>query len=266
MTMQNRTLNEYTPMKRIAHLVAAPLVATALIGSALPAAAFTDAEKKELGEIIRQYLVENPEVMLEMQTAYEKKMDRQRNEQAKSVLEEQKELIFNSSNDLVLGNPMGKVQIVEFYDYNCGYCKQNLSVMNEIINKNNDVRFVLKEWPVLGPDSDAAHRVSDAVRKIAPEKYAEFFMTVMSARGRSNEAKAIEVATGMGIEEAKLRKTMTDSPNTESQQATHALAMQLGFNGTPAYVVGDELLPGAYGLEAFNTKIANIRSCGKATC
>lgn len=253
-------------MKRIAHVVATSLLATALLGSALPAAAFTDAEKKEMGEIIRQYLIENPEVLLEVQSAYEKKMDDQRNEQAKSVLDGQKDLIFNSPVDLVMGNPQGKIQIVEFFDYNCGYCKQNLSVMQDILDKNNDVRFVLKEWPVLGPDSDAAHRVSDAVHKIAPEKYAPFFLKVMSSRGRANEDKAIEVAVSLDIDEAKLRETMKNNPNTDTQQTTHALAMQLGFNGTPAYIIGDELLPGAYGLDAFNVKIANLRSCGKATC
>lgn len=88
----------------------------------------------------------------------------------------------------------------------------------------------------------------------------------MGARGRANEEKAIEAAVSLGIDEAKLRETMKTNPNTETQQATHVLAMQLGFNGTPAYIIGDELLPGAYGLDAFNVKIANLRSCGKATC
>ena len=253
-------------MKRIAHAVAAPVLAMALVGSALPAAAFSDSEKKEMGEIIRQYLIENPEVLLEVQDAYQKKMDEERNQQAKSVLDGQKELIFNSPVDIVMGNPQGKIEIVEFFDYNCGYCKQNLSVMQDILDKNNDVRFILKEWPVLGPDSDAAHKVSDAVHKIAPDKSAPFFMKVMGGRGRANEEKAIEAAVSLGIDEAKLRETMKTNPNTETQQATHVLAMQLGFNGTPAYIIGDELLPGAYGLDAFNAKIANLRSCGKATC
>lgn len=253
-------------MKNLARLAALPLLASALLLPALPAAAFTDAEKKEIGEIVKQYLIENPEVMLEVQDALEKKIAEARDQQARSALDENHAALFQSPNDLVFGNPKGDVTIVEFFDYNCGYCKQALPVMDKILAKDKNVRFVLKEWPILGPDSEATHRVSDAVRKVAPEKYGDFFVKIMGSRSRANEAKALEIAAGLGIDEGKLRQTMQDSPNTKSQAETHELALKLGFNGTPAYVVGDETLPGAYGIEAFDEKIANLRNCGKATC
>jgi len=253
-------------MRKITRVAVAPLLATALLLPALPAQAFTDAEKKEIGAVVKQYLIENPEIMLEVQDALEKKVTDMRAQQAKSVLDESRSALFQSPNDLVLGNPKGDVTIVEFYDYNCGYCKQGLGTMNEILAKDKNVRFVLKEWPILGPDSDAAHRVSDAVRKVSPDKYGAFFLALMGSRSRTNEAKAIDAAVALGVDEAKLRQTMKDSPNTQAQAETHELAMKLGFNGTPAYIIGDETLPGAYGIEAFDQKIANIRSCGKATC
>lgn len=253
-------------MKPIARLAAMPLLASALLSTTLPAHAFTPAEKKEIGEIVKQYLIENPEIMFEVQDALEKKASQIQAAKAKSTLDDSSDAIYKSPVDLVLGNPQGKITIVEFFDYNCGYCKQGLGTMKEILSKDKDVRFVLKEWPILGPDSEATHRVSDAVRKVAPEKYGDFFLAVMSSRSRTNEAKAIDAAVALGIDEAKLRQTMKDSPNTETQAATHELALQLGFNGTPAYVVGDETLPGAYGIEAFDQKIANLRNCGKATC
>lgn len=253
-------------MKKIARRATMTLLASTLLLPALPAKAFTDAEKKELGVIVKQYLLENPEIMLEVQDALEKKITQIRADQAKDTLSGNRDALFASSTDLVLGNPKGDVTIVEFFDYNCGYCKQGLSVMNEILEKDKNVRFVLKEWPILGPDSDAAHRVSDAVRKVAPDKYAAFFLKVLGSRNRANEAKAVDAAVALGVDEAKLRQTMKDSPNSETQAATHELALKLGFNGTPAYIIGDETLPGAYGIEAFDQKIANIRSCGKASC
>lgn len=253
-------------MTKTALLAAMPLLASLLVLPAVPAQAFTDAEKKEIGEVVKQYLIENPEIMLEVQDALEKKVAEARDLQAKAVLESSQEALFQSPDDLVLGNPKGDVTIVEFFDYNCGYCKQGLSVMNDIIDKDRNVRFVLKEWPILGPDSEAAHRVSDAVRKVAPEKYGDFFLAVLGSRSRTNEDKAIDAAVTLGVDEAALRKAMQDSPAAEVQAQTHELALKLGLNGTPAYIVGDETLPGAYGIEAFDRKIANLRNCGKATC
>ncbi|MCX8998872.1 DsbA family protein [Rhizobiaceae bacterium BDR2-2] len=253
-------------MRKTARLAAAPFLGAALLLAAPPAGAFSDAEKKEIGEIVKQYLIENPEIMLEVQDALEEKIAEARNQQARTALDNNREAIFESPVDLVLGNPKGDVTIVEFFDYNCGYCKQSLGTMTELLGKDKNIRFVLKEWPILGPDSDATHRVSDAVRKVAPEKYGDFFMRVMSAQSRTNEDKAIDAAVSLGIDEATLRRTMKDSPNDATQAATHQLALTLGFNGTPAYIVGDETLPGAYGIDAFDRKIANLRGCGKATC
>lgn len=253
-------------MQNPARLALAPLLASALLLPALPAKAFTDAEKKEIGAVVKQYLIENPEIMLEVQDALEKKITEARAEQAKSAVEDNRAAIYQSPDDLVLGNPKGDVTIVEFFDYNCGYCKQALGTMDAILKKDANVRFVLKEWPILGPDSEAAHRVSDAVRKVAPEKYGDFFLKVLGSRSRTNEEKAISAAVSLGIDEAKLRQTMKASPNSETQAVTHELALKLGFNGTPAYIVGDETLPGAYGIEAFDQKLANLRNCGKATC
>ena len=253
-------------MKRIAHAVAAPVLAMALVGSALPAAAFSDSEKKEMGEIIRQYLIENPEVLLEVQDAYQKKMDDQRNQQAKSVLNGQKELIFNSPVDIVMGNPQGKIEIVEFFDYNCGYCKRALSDMNDILSKDNNVRFVLKEFPIIGPDFEAAHKVSDAFRKIAPEKYGDFHRALMGVDGRAGEESALEVAASLGVTEEQIRAKMAESPNDASVREAYQLATSLGITGTPSYIVGNEAVFGAIGSEAIEKKLANVRSCGQTTC
>lgn len=232
----------------------------------LPAFALDDSQKAEIGAYIKEYLIANPEIMLDVQDALEKKQQAARLAKATTAVDENKEALFSSQYDMTLGNPKGDVTIVEFYDYNCGYCKHALSDMDAILAKDKNVRFVLKEFPILGPESLAAHKVSDAFRKIAPEKYGDFHRALLGAKGRASEDSAIEVATSLGVGEADIRAMMAKSPNDASVQEAYALATSLGITGTPSYIVGNEAVFGAIGEEAIEQKVANVRSCGKATC
>ncbi|RCW27878.1 protein-disulfide isomerase [Ciceribacter lividus] len=247
------------------HLAVAAL---ALLPAALPTTvnALDEQQKKEFGEFIKEYLIENPEIMLDVQDALEKKQQEARQRQASAAVDSNKEALFASKYDLSLGNPQGDITIVEFFDYNCGYCKRALSDMDSIIAGDKNVRFVLKEFPILGPDSEAAHKVSDAFRKIAPEKYGEFHRALLGGEGRANEARAIEVAASLGVEEADIRKKMAESPNDESVREAYQLATSLGITGTPSYIVGNEAVFGAIGSNAIEEKVANVRSCGRTAC
>ncbi|MCB5201744.1 DsbA family protein [Neorhizobium sp. T786] len=231
-----------------------------------PAAALDDQQKKEMGEFIREYLVENPEVMVEVQAALEAKQQSQRVAQASQAVTANHDAIFSSKNDVTLGNPDGDVTIVEFFDYNCGYCKRALADMETIVEKDSNVRFVLKEFPILGQDSLDAHRVSNAVRLVAPEKYKEFHRTLLSSTGMATEESAIDVATSLGISEADIKKSMEANPNDKLVREAYELATNLGITGTPTYVVGNEALFGAVGQAAIEEKVANVRACGKGTC
>jgi protein-disulfide isomerase len=237
----------------------------ALLAPVAPASALDDTQKKEIGEFIREYLIEHPEVMIEVQQALEMKQYQARLKQAEVAVQENHAEIFGSTNDMSLGNPNGKITIVEFFDYNCGYCKRALSDMDTIIKSNPDVRFVLKELPILGPASVAAHKVSNAFRKLAPEKYADFHRKLLGGEERADEDVAIEVATSLGVPEDKLRAEMAKDDDSDAQ-ATELLARKLGISGTPSYVVGNEAIFGAIGAEAINQKIANVGQCGKTTC
>ncbi|MDO6963049.1 DsbA family protein [Rhizobium alvei] len=241
------------------------LALVALLAPVAPASALDDAQKKEIGEFIREYLIEHPEVMIEVQQALEMKQYQARLKQAEVAVQENHAEIFTSANDMSLGNPNGKITIVEFFDYNCGYCKRAMSDMDTIIKSNPDVRFVLKELPILGPASVAAHKVSNAFRKIAPEKYADFHRMLLGSEERADEDVAIEVATSLGVSEEKLRAEMAKDDDSDAQ-ATELLARKLGISGTPSYVVGNEAIFGAIGAEAINQKIANVGQCGKTTC
>ncbi|HCL64219.1 MAG TPA: disulfide bond formation protein DsbA [Rhizobium sp.] len=250
---------------KLKYLAAAALM---ILPVSLPTAvnALDDQQKKEFGEFIKEYLLANPEIMLDVQDALEKKQNDARLKQASAAVEENKDALFSSKHDISLGNPNGDVTIVEFFDYNCGYCKRALTDMEEILSKDKNVRFVLKEFPILGPESLAAHKVSDAFRKIAPEKYGEFHRALLGAEGRASEDSAIAVATSLGVTEADIRKMMADNPNDEAVKEAYQLATSLGITGTPSYIVGNEAVFGAIGSESIEQKVANVRTCGQTAC
>ncbi|MFJ6326850.1 MULTISPECIES: DsbA family protein [unclassified Rhizobium] len=247
-------------------LTVSAIALTASFAAIQPAAALDEQQKKEIGEFIKEYLVDHPEVLLDAQASLEKKQDEARLAQSAQVITQNKDAIFNSKDDVAIGNPKGSITVVEFFDYNCTYCRHALGDMDKLLKQDKDIRFVLKELPILGADSVAASRVSDAFRKLAPEKYAEFHHKLLSSDGRASEDSAIEVGTSLGVTEAALRTEMAKSPNNDMIKATYQLATDLNVTGTPAYVIGNETISGAIGLEAIKEKIANVRSCGKTSC
>ncbi|TWF56579.1 DsbA family protein [Neorhizobium alkalisoli] len=244
----------------------AGVLVAAGFSAAAPALALDDTQKKEMGEFIRQYLIDNPEVLIEAQNALEAKQQAQRVDQSTKAVAAYKDTIFASPSDITLGNPKGDVTIVEFFDYNCGYCKHALSDMDGILSKDKNVRFILKEFPILGPDSVAAHRVANAVRLVAPTKYPEFHRKLLGGTAHASEQTALAVAKSLGVDEAAIRKSMADKPNDDQVRETYQLANAIGITGTPTYVVGDEAVFGAVGGETLEEKISNVRSCGKASC
>lgn len=234
--------------------------------SPLPALALDDSQKEEIGAFIKEYLLANPEILLDVQDALQEKQQEAQKAQALAAIAGNAQAIFSSPYDISLGNAEGDVTVVEFFDYNCGYCKRALDDMDEIIAADGNVRFVLKELPILGPDSLAAHKVSAAVRDLAPEKYGDFHRALLSADSRATEESSIAVAETLGLSEADIRRTMEEKPHDDAVRETYSLANTLGITGTPSYVIASETVFGAVGADTIGEKIANVRSCGKATC
>ena len=245
--------------------IAAAVLALSL-GAAAPAMALDAKQKEEIGQFIKEYLIQNPEIMLDVQNALQAKQEAARTQASAQAVASNKKAIFSDTGDMILGNPKGDVTIVEFFDYNCGYCKHALSDMNEIIDSDKNVRFVLKELPILGPDSMAAHKVSYAFKALAPEKYGEFHRALLGGEGRATDESAIALAASMGVAEADIRKTMAEKPHDDAVRQAYSLANDLGITGTPSYVLGQEMVFGAVGVDELKEKIANVRACGKATC
>ena len=222
--------------------------------------------REEIEKIVRDYLLKNPEVLLEVQTALEEKQKEEQRVAHLEVIKNAKGEIFNAAYDGYVGNPNGKVTIVEFYDYNCGFCKRAQDDMKALTAENPDLRFVLKEFPILGPDSQKASVVSMAFKKLMPEQHGEFHNKLLEAPGRATEASAIKLALAYGVDEAKLREEMKNPEISDAYARTYDLANKLSITGTPSYVVGNEVIFGALGKEVLAEKIAEAANCGQATC
>lgn len=246
--------------------VFASLFIFSLLAIPTAAVALDDTQKQEFGAFIREYLMANPEILEEMQNALEIKKQDEQSTMARMAISANADAIFREPADAVLGNPIGDVTIVEFFDYNCGFCKRAMDDMTRIIGEDSNVRFVLKEFPILGPDSLAAHRVSMAFHSLLPHKYSDFHVALLGGDVRATEDRAIEIALSMGVDEAELRKAMEAPAVDASIRNAYELANALGISGTPSYIIGDEAVFGAMGAEVLMSKISNFRTCKSTIC
>jgi protein-disulfide isomerase len=241
--------------------------ALAQTATAPAAAPFTDAQRSAIEGIIKDYLIKNPDVLQEALAESEKRqVETQRLAQA-AALKESRELLVNGKHDVVGGNPNGDVTLVEFFDYNCGYCRKALTDLQTLIKSDPKLRVVIKDFPVLGQESLEASQVAVAVaQQLKGDKLFEFHQKLLESKGRVNGAKALDVAKQMGLDTGKLQKDMA-SPEVKAVIAENrGLGDRLGLSGTPAFIVGDEVIPGAVGVEPMRKTIADVRQCGHASC
>lgn len=217
-------------------------------------------DRAEIEGIVRNYLINNPEVMIEVQTALNAKQEAAQKEASTQVISENKDKIFQSPSDAVFGNPNGDVTIVEFFDYNCGYCKKALPDMDALLQSDPNLRFVMKEFPILGADSTRAHIVAKAFKALMPEKYLEFHRDLLGGEGRATEASAMAIAVKLGANETEVREKMKSPEISQVFHDNYELANSLSITGTPSYVVGNEVVPGALGADALAERISHIRN------
>lgn len=228
---------------------------------------FSPEQRSEIETIIKNYLVRHPEVIEEVLREMEKRQTVAEAEKATRAIADNAELLFSSPRHVVLGNPSGDVTMVEFFDYNCGFCKRALSDMLELMKVDPKLKIVLKEFPVLGDPSFEAAQVAVAVsmQDKSGKKYLDFHQRLLNTRGTANRARALAAAKEAGLDMARLEKDMASPDVKATLEENLKLAAPLGINGTPSYVIGKELIVGAVGLDALKEKI-NVARCGKATC
>lgn len=222
--------------------------------------------KAEIEAIVHDYIVAHPEVIEEAMAALEKKQQAEATANQAKMIGERGNILFDSARQVVLGNPKGDVTMVEFFDYNCGYCKKALGDTLALIDKDPNLRIVLKEFPVLGPGSTEAAKVAVAVNKVAPGKYLEFHKRLLGQRGQADKAKAIEAAVGAGVDASALDKALADKEIGATLEEVYGLASGLGLSGTPSYVIGGEVVPGAIGFSKLQARIADARCTTTKKC
>ncbi len=247
-------------------LAAAATAALLLLPAPSRAQTFSDAQRGEIEKIIKQYLIAHPEVLEEASAELEKRKQAAEAEKAKVQIASHAQTLFYSPRQVTIGNAKGDVTLVEFFDYNCGYCKRALSDLTTIMKQDPKLRVVLKEFPVLGPGSLEAAKVAVAVRmQDSGDKYFQFHLRLLGGRGQADEAHALQAAQEAGFDMARLKKDMNSAEVKASIEENMKLAEALSLNGTPSYIIGSEVVVGAVGLDALKQKV-NMARCGKTTC
>jgi protein-disulfide isomerase len=238
--------------------------------TALPAAAADAAKpltKAEVERIVHDYLVQNPQILREMSAALQAKDQADASAKRSAVFASESKAIFHAPGDAVVGNPKGNVTVVEFFDYNCPYCRHALDDTNALLKSDPELRFVLKEFPVLTPGSREAAKVALAVEREAPGKYLAFHRDLLGSGKPVDGDTALKVAERLGISKAKIAADLASPAVTEQPiDLNMQLADKLSIDGTPTYIIGRAIMPGAVGLDALKAAITNMRACGKAVC
>ncbi|MBV8934945.1 MAG: DsbA family protein [Alphaproteobacteria bacterium] len=236
-------------------------LAGALISVAAPAAwAATDlapAQREAIEGIIHDYLLHNPDVLLEALRGAEEKLNHEADLKAAKVLNDRQSEIFEDRATPVAGNPRGDVTIVEFFDYRCPYCKQVLPSLQTLLKEDHNLRFVFKELPVLGPPSvTAAHAALAAQRQ---GKYEAFHNAMMATKGQITDETVYKVAGSVGLDVDRLKQDMSAPEIEQALKANLALADALNIHGTPGFIIGKHIVPGAIDLDALRNMIADAR-------
>ena len=222
-----------------------PMKTTALaLGLAIaPIAGFAqDLSDARIKELALEAIRENPQIIMEAVQLLEQQQAATQADAAADVLKNQRQSLEHDPNAPVLGNPDGDVTVVEFFDYNCPYCRRAMSEVQGLLDADQDVRLVYREWPILSEGSVFAAKAALAARE--QDKYEEFHWALMDMEERAEEASVMRLAEEIGLDVKRLRTDMDEPEVQEHIDESMRLSQALGFNGTPSFVIGDDLVPG----------------------
>jgi protein-disulfide isomerase len=245
----------------VSHLV--PRLLPTLVGAALalvpwrPAAAdeFTPAQRQSIQAIVNDYLTKNPDVLVGALHKAEAELDRDADAKTAALIALYRHQLYDNPQTPVGGNPQGKITLVEFFDYRCPYCKETQPSIEKLAAEDGQLRLVYKEFPILGPVSvTAAHAALAAGRQ---GKYEAFHRTMMAARGNITDDTVFAVAKSVGLDVVQLKRDMAAPEVKEAVEANTKLAEALGITGTPSFVIGDRLVPGAVDLAGLHKLVAD---------
>ncbi|EAR10866.1 DsbA family protein [Reinekea blandensis] len=233
-------------------------IAGVLLGSLMLVACAANADdlsRDDVEQIVRDYILENPEIISDAIHILQERAENEQAAQQAAALTELQGALFTNDLDPIGGNPDGSLTLVEFFDYNCGYCKRSNSVLQALIADNPNLRVVYKEWPILSETSALAARVALAVNLKQPEYYEALHRAFLEASSLRSEKDVWNVVKKVGADRAIIEPALRAPEVEQHLQQTSVLAQQLGITGTPAFIVGDQVLKGAYPQEQIQQAI-----------
>lgn len=218
-----------------------------------------------IGPMVEEYLLANPRVLERVSTALNAEIEADRAAKMKVAVEENRELIYSAEGGVVVGNPNGDVTLVEMYDYNCGYCRSTMPDIVALLDEDPNLKLVLRQFPILSQGSVDAAKVGVLVAKAGVD-YWTFHQAMFTSRGQVDGEVALREAANLGLNVEELRADLNSAETGAALDTSYQLAKALQISGTPTFIIGDEIIPGAVGLDVLRTKIANVRKCGSARC
>lgn len=220
----------------------------------------------ELNVLIEDYLMSDPGVL---QRVADKLADEKRAAQLQAqqqLIAANYDAIYSEPGDVILGNPDGDVTLVEMFDYNCGYCRQALPDLATLIAEDSNLKVILKEFPILSEGSIEAAKVAVLVNEDKSLDYWDFHQKLFASRGQIGAEAALTAAEAVGANRVALMIDMNGAAAMAPVRRSHALAETLNISGTPTFIIGNEVIPGAIGLNVLRAKIRNMRECGSTIC
>lgn len=230
-----------------------PFMILAMTFPMMANAEMTPEQKKEVESLVRQYILDNGDVLIESVNKYQTKQEEEANKEAQTKAAEFLKVIKDDKNLAIAGNPKGDVTVVEFFDYNCGYCKKAFEEIQSLVKDDKNVKIVLYDMPILGPSSMEVSKWALAAKKQG--KYFEYHAALMLHNGEKDEATFKKLATDSGLDAEKLAKDKAD-PSIEEEIKKHIeTAQSLGFSGTPGFLINDKVFRGYIPYDAMKDTI-----------
>jgi len=223
---------------------------------------FSDSERAAIEDIIREYLTsKHPEVLMDAMKELQRRDQASAESKSKEAINAAKDKIFNDPNTPIGGNPKGDVTVVEFFDYQCGYCKMSEEAVEKLMKEDKNVKFLYKDFPILGPMSVTAAKASFASAKQG--KYIKFHDALMNKKDHVSEDVIYQVAKDVGLDVEKLKKDMNDEATTKLIETNLKLGGDIGVRGTPMFIVGEQIYPGAMQYDQLKKAVDAARPAAK---
>ena len=245
-------------------LTAALLFSAALMAGPALSAEFNAAQKADIENIVKAYLLEHPEILQDMSDKLKEKQAAAEEMARTKGLTENAEAVFKSPADPMVGNPKGDVVIVEFMDYNCGWCKRSVGEVKQLLDTDKNVKILFKDFPIFGEDSEYAAKAALAAN--LQGKYWELHQALYAVEGHVNAAVVDDVAGKLGIDVVRMKADMQKPEIAKQIDNNHGLGQLLALTGTPAFIVDQNISPGYIAFDEMKTQVANVRKAGCKYC